>query len=359
MDADVGVGPNLGTQIGLHNGYFDPMPDSTRPLTMQDVARIAGVSTTTVSHTLSGKRPVNTRTAARVMRIITELGYNPDSAGRRLALGRSQMIGLAVPDLSQHYFGRIARGAEQGAAELGYGLAVSSTTTTGVGQEQRSFRMLRNKSLDGLIYTAGREITPEDELSTIAATAPLVLADEPLSFLAGAPSVSSDNREGGRLVGLHLAQLHHQKTVVLAGPSGLASTVDRVSGFQSVFPDALVLRGDFEQESGRRLINRILEQGRRFTAVFACNDAMAWGAITALRAAGEHVPDDVSVVGFDDIDVAPLLGLTTVRQDTIKMGLQAARLLISAIERGSTAATAVLLPVELIARESTAPAPFI
>ncbi|AXH34904.1 LacI family transcriptional regulator [Humibacter sp. BT305] len=338
------------------------MTDSRqRPWTMQQIAAAAGVSVTTVSHTISGKRPVRPDTAERVRRLIEEFGYVPDSGAQRLKTGRSRIIGLAVPDVSHWYFGRIARGVEEAADELDYGVIVASTSNSDPRREKRYFNMLRTRLIDGLVYTASREMTPTEELVKLASKSPVVLADEAIPSLDGLPSVTSDNYVGAQDLGRHLASLGHTRAVILSGYAGLKSQIERVKGIRESFPNALVLYGDFELRSGYDLVSDLLAQDVRFTALFGCNDLMAIGAMQRLREAGIRVPEDVSVVGFDDVDMASVVtpGLTTVRQDMLEIGRRSGRLLIEGLEGRTelTSAGSVSLPVELVIRGSTATAP--
>ncbi|MFB2554535.1 LacI family DNA-binding transcriptional regulator [Herbiconiux liangxiaofengii] len=335
------------------------MDERTRPWTMQQIATAAGVSVTTVSHTLSGKRPVHPDTALRIRRLVDEHGYVPDAGARRLKSGRSNVIGLAVPDISHWYFGRIARGVEEMANEHDYGLLIASTSNSDPRREKRYFNLLRTRAIDGLVYTASREIAPSDELaSMVSAPSPIVLADEDIDELGGLPSVTSTNYSGARDLGRHLRELGHTRAVIIAGFAGLHSTVQRVQGIRESFPNALVIHGDFEIRSGYDLMSDLLAHEVRFTAVFACNDFMAIGAISRLREAGLRVPDDVSVVGFDDVDMASVVtpGLTTVRQDMLEIGRQSARLLLEGIAAGTMAdVQSVRLPVQLVLRGTTGP----
>jgi len=343
-------------------GYSESVTDATaKPWTMQQIAAAAGVSVTTVSHTLSGKRPVNPETALRIRRLIDEFGYVPDAGARQLKSGRSRMIGLAVPDISHWYFGRIARGVEEMANERDYGLIICSTSNSDPRREKRYFNLLRTRSIDGLVYTASREIAATDELMKIAeSSSPIVLADEDVPGLDDVPSVTSTNYGGAQELGRHLRDLGHTRAVIIAGYAGLHSTVQRVRGIRESFPNALVLHGDFELASGYALASDLLANQVGFTALFASNDLMAIGAMRRLQEAGVRVPEDVSIVGFDDVDMASVVspGLTTVRQDMLGIGRASAELLIDAVEAGSTEGIqSIGLPVELVIRGSTAPPP--
>ncbi|MCU1481509.1 MAG: LacI family transcriptional regulator [Subtercola sp.] len=337
--------------------FFVTEPN-TKPWTMQQIADAAGVSVTTVSHTMSGKRPVNPQTALRIKRLIDEFGYVPDAGARRLQSGRSRMIGLAVPDISNWYFGRIARGAEEMADELDYGLIVCSTFNSDPRREKRYFNMVRTRMIDGLVYTAGREMNEMNELEKVALSSPVVLADEGINRLSSIPWVTSENFEGGRLAGAHVRELGHTKAVIIGGFAGLNSTVERVAGIREFFPNALVLNGDFEMQSGYDLVGDLLANDVRFTAVFGGNDLMAIGAIKRLREAGLRVPEDVTVVGFDDVEIASVItpALTTVRQDVVSIGRNSARLLIEGLEAGTFEGTSsVILPVQLVVRATSGP----
>ncbi len=320
---------------------------------MQDIARVAGVSVTTVSHTLSGKRAVRPETAARIMRIVEELGYVPDSAGRRLKSGRSRILALAVPDISQSYFGSIARGAEEEADRRGYGLLVSSTADSDPRRESRYFSLVRARAVDGLLYTGSRDMIPGQDLTRLVNEGPVVLVDEQMPTLP-VPSVVSDNLRAGQIAGEHLAALGHTRPIVIAGPQGLKSQVERVQGFRQSFNNAIVFYGSFDIESGYRLTADALANGIDFTSVFAANDSLAVGAVRCLRDHGKSIPAEVSVIGVDDIELAELVtpGLTTIRQNTEEMGKVAVTSLLDWLETGEMP-TSTVLPVELVEREST------
>ena len=323
---------------------------------MQEIAAAAGVSATTVSHALSGKRPVSAETQARIMQVIEERGYVPDAGGRRLKTGRSAVIGLAVPDISHLYFGSLAKGVEEAANEFDYGLIICSTSNADARREQRYFDMLRRRLVDGLVYTASRDSEPTPELARVAGMSPIVLADEAMPT-SGLPSVTSANEEGGRLAGRHLRELGHRHVALLTGFPGLQSQRERSRGFREEFPGAVELHGDFELASGYALTAALRAQAQAVTAIFACNDVMAVGALQRLRDEGVRVPEDVSVVGFDDIALSGLLqpGLTTVRQDAPEIGRRAARMLLEALENALPLPTSsVTIPVELVVRGSTA-----
>ncbi|MGT2424821.1 LacI family DNA-binding transcriptional regulator [Amnibacterium kyonggiense] len=336
------------------------MDAPARPWTMEQIARAAGVSATTVSHALSGKRPVNPLTAERIHRLIAQFEYVPDAGARRLRSGRSRIIGLAVPDVSHWYFGRIARGVEEAADEADHGLLVASTVNADPKRERRYLDMLRARTIDGLIYAASRTGSEVDQLVRRASGAALVLADERIEALPDVPSVTSRVAEGAHAVARLLRDLGHTRVAELAGYPGLVSTEERSRALHEWFPAALVLHGDFEVESGHRLTSDLLRAGVPFTALVAHNDSMAVGAIRALHEAGRRVPEDVSVVGFDDMEIARVVtpALTTVRKDMVEVGRRSGRILLSLLTGGDPAdQRSVVLPTELVVRGSTGPAP--
>lgn len=325
---------------------------------MQNIAELAGVSLTTVSHALSGNRPVSPRTLARINAIIDRFGYVPASAARSLKSGRSMMIGLVVPDISHLYFGHIAKGVEEVANDHDYGMIFCSSSYSDPLREKRYFNLLRNRSIDGMIYNAGDKVDEPDELHTLVDSFPIVLIDERIPSLDSLPTITSDNYEGGRLAGQYLHGIGHRRAVVIAGVPELASTKDRVRGFKESFPSALVLYGDFSQETGAAAVSDLFANRVPFTCVMAGNDDIAAGTIRALERSGMRVPQDVSVVGFDDTSLASMMSprLTTIKQPSLEMGRRSAETLIASLIGGHPLRPGLTeLPVELIVRDSTAP----
>lgn len=351
-------------QFALHGSVtLQRMADQRgRRWTMDDVAAAAGVSRTTVSHTLSGHRAVNPETAKRIRAIIAQTGFQPDSRAQRLA-GKSRIIGIVVPDISAPYFGRIARGAEEVAHEREYALVVGGTAEFDPQREHRYFDMLRNRMLDGLIYHTARANMSVSDLLSASEAAPIVLADEPLSSSPDSPRlpiVMSANREGGRQLGAYLAELGHSEVVVLSGILELPSQMERLEGIREYFPDTLVLSGAFDVQSGIDLVRRLLKHGLTSTAIVCGNDMIATGAIRALQEAGLRVPEDVSVTGWDDLEIGTALtpSLTTVRTDALRVGRESVLTLLDQIENGSTSKPSInVIPCELVVRQSTAPPP--
>lgn len=326
---------------------------------IKDVARVAGVSPTTVSHTLSGKRRVSDELAARVRAAMEELEYAPSRSARNLALGTTQIIGLLVPDIGNAFFAELAKGVEEVASREGYNVIIGN-----IGFDHSRglsyLGMIRARAVDGIVYAAGSPVT-DDEMSQVIGKMPLVLVDEVVSG-SQAPLVTSENRRGGQIAAEHLLALGHRDAVVLAAPAELITGSDRVDGFV----DAWVAGGGtvrhtavggFTAQGGELAIRDVaaMFHDRIATAVFAVNDEMAIGALRELRAQGISVPDQVSVVGFDDIrsarDVTP--ALTTVRQDMAGLGARAAEILLHLLSDSHNEPYGRTVPVQLIDREST------
>lgn len=326
---------------------------------IRDVARLASVSATTVSHTLSGNRKVSVELATRVRTAMETLGYSPSRSARNLALGETRIIGLLVPDIGNAFFAELAKGVERVASGEGYNVIIGNT---GFDRSRglMYLEMIRARAVDGVVYAAGSPFT-DVEISAAIGTMPLVLLDEEVAGSL-APLVTSQNREGGRLAAEHLLDLGHQEVLLLSAPSELMTGADRVEGFLEAWHSgggktAKSVDGGFTSQGGLEAIRAqmgLFTDGA-VTAVFAVNDEMAIGALRELRAQRITVPDRVSVIGFDDIrsarDVVP--ALTTVRQDVSGLGQRAAETLLAMLSKSQQPMSGVAVPVELIVREST------
>lgn len=324
---------------------------------MREIATALGVSTTTVSHALSGKRHVNPQTANRIKAFVHTAGYTQDAAALSLRSGRRTLIGLAGPHIANPSFARIAQGVEQVATSADYGVLIFGTDRHDAPSEQRYLNLLKNGTIDGLIYSAGRTISADDDIVAMAQSYAIVLADEPAEQQLGLPVVTSAHREGGRAAGQHLRELGHERAAIIAGPPTLLSTQERIAGFKEFFPDVTVLNANFEFEHGVALSNQLMANDPSLTCIFALNDLMAIGAVRALTAQGYAVPSAMSVIGFDDTATASMVSpmLTTVRQHMTRIGARSAELLLQLLSAPSAVpAHSVELPVELIIRETTA-----
>jgi LacI family transcriptional regulator len=335
-------------------------PIVRKPVSIKDVALEAGVSPTTVSHVLSGNRPVNEATAERVRVVVSRLGYVPASLARSLQAGATSVIGLLVPDISNAFFAELAKGVEDAAHDLGYSVILCNTEFDGA-REDHYLNLIRGRFIDAMVYASGSPPSKQ-RLEALLGQFPIALADEEVDGLDHALIAIADHRAGGRLVGEHLRQLGHRRALMLTGPGALRSSADRAAGFREAFDGEVTeVEGDFKEGSGYAQVQHTLREGRApYTAVFAANDLMAFGAVTALREHGLDVPGDVSVAGFDDIRSAALAfpALTSVYQPAYDVGRTATTQLLHYVSAGELPpASRHILPVELRVRASTAPPP--
>ncbi|MFF0311770.1 LacI family DNA-binding transcriptional regulator [Streptosporangium sp. NPDC004379] len=327
-----------------------------------EVAARAGVSPTTVSHALSGKRKVSLAVKERVAAAMAELGYVPSRSAQSLAMGVTRVIALVVPDISIGYFAELAHGVEAAAVRRGYNV-ILCTTGFDSKRELTYLQMVHSRAVDGIVYAAGAPPT-DQELSDLLGAMPLVFVDEEIEGTR-LKSVISDNEAGGRLVAEHLLELGHRRVLILGAEGEPFSSTRRVAAYQRCWEEgggtvAATAWGQFTEASGALAVApyaRSLRSGD-ITALFAVNDLMAIGALHELRRAGIRVPEDVSVVGFDDVMAAEYCfpSLTTVRQDVPALGQVSTDALIDALEGlEELDGQQLKLPVELVVRDSTGP----
>jgi LacI family transcriptional regulator len=329
------------------------------PITIADVAAQAGVSKTTVSRVLNGRGELDEATAARVRRVIAELGYVPSSRAVNLARGRTRVVGMLIPALTWPWMGEVVQGVADVLETEGYGLLLF-TCNLGDESMRRFASQVSAKAFDGLLV-----IEPEGTLDYItglhADGLPVVLIDDrghqPLF-----PSVATTNYRGGEEAARHLLALGRTRPVVVTGPERFGCTEERLAGFRDVYAGAghpidpaMTVDGDFTFDGGRSEVARLLDAGVEFDAVFAHNDLSAAGAMRALRAAGRDIPADVAVVGFDDVPLASHLDppLTTVHQPMREMGEAAARMLLTRVAGAPAPGRPTVIETTLIIREST------
>lgn len=336
--------------------------------TIRDVAARAGVSTATVSRALRGGTGVEPATRAKVEEAARELRYRPSGVARSLKLRSTQTIGLIVTDIENPFFPQLVRAVEDGARELGYAVILADGRRDPE-REIQSLEVLVGRQVDGLII-ASSAITERHASWFEDARCPVVVVNgRPPS--GSVPTVLSDHRSGGRLVGEHLRELGHRQLVYVGTDDAFNNaSEDRLAGLRDALAgsDARVesVLGDGSVEAGELAALQALARWPATTA-FACyNDLTAVGTLRGLRSRGLRVPEDVSVVGFDDVPFARFVEppLTTVHQPTDEIGRWAAATLISMIARGhagpdpdAVGEPERRMPVELVVRGSTARPP--
>jgi LacI family transcriptional regulator len=300
------------------------MPDAT----IRDVARRAQVSVATASRALNGLDNVSEEARNRVTEAVRELGYVPHAGARSLSLARTNAIGVVLPDLHGEFFSEIVRGMDRVANQSGYVLLLSNLHGSST-QAALALQAMRGR-VDGLIVMAPQ--LREGDLANALPSALQAVLVNTREASGKFPSIHLDNRMGAKAVVDHLVGVGRKHLVHIAGPAGNIDAQERADAFReaATVHDVTfeVVQGDFEEPSGEAAIQALVGAGKPFDAVFAANDNMAIGAIQALRALGRRIPDDVAVAGFDDIPIARLLGLTTVRVRIAELGERAiARLL--------------------------------
>ncbi len=327
---------------------------------MRDVAERAGVSVTSVSHVINETRPVSYELRERVLAAMEELGYQPNRLARSLRSGKTQIIGTIVPDSADPFFAEVARGIEDTAFENGYSLILCNSDRN-LGKEAFYTNVLVEKQVDGILFLAAG-VSTERILDLQQRGMPVVVVDRELPA-ANVDSVVTDNAGGGWAATRHLIDLGHQCIGHIAGPSDLRLSEYRSTGYCKALEEAgiaadgnQIVRGAFDFESGYRAACQLLANDKRPTAIFACNDIMAIGAICAAAELDLRVPEDLSVVGYDDIPLASYSNppLTTVAQPIYDMGVMAASMLLERLHDPGGTARQLVLDVELQIRRSTA-----
>lgn len=328
--------------------------------TLRDVARRAGVSIATVSYVLNGTRPVSPEVEARVWEAVAALQYRPNRLARGLRRKRTHVLGLIVPDNANPFFAEIARGLEDISFAHDYSLILCNSDGD-PSKEQRYLGVLIEQQVDGIALVSA-SATPAHLTILRERGIPFVVVDRDLPGLE-ADCVLADNFQGGYLATWHLLNRGHRRIACITGPSDLTPSADRVRGYQKAMEEAgieplevWVYRGDFRAESGYHAARFFLSLPLpiRPTAIFACNDLMAIGAMRAIGEAGLSIPQDIALVGFDDIVLASYVipPLTTVAQPTYEMGRLAGELLLRRIQARGRPPARHLLPVRLIVRHS-------
>ncbi len=330
-------------------------------VTIIDVAKEANVSFATVSRVVNGKGYVSAQTRERVMQAMTRIGYTVNRQARVLAGGRTQVIGLLVPDLDTSYIGEILKGIDEELAAASYDLMLYTTHQRKT-RESVFVTSLTNGLTDGLLMVL--PMAPEAYVDSIKRRGfPFILIDHEGLDREG-PSVGATNREGAKAAYQYLLELGHRRIGIITGNMEMDCARERLAGCDEALTEAglphvpeLVKRGDFHRSLGYSLTQELLRLPDPPTAIFAANDVSAFGVMDAIRTSGLMVGDDISVIGFDDIPDAQWTAppLTTVRQPMREMGKRATRMLLESISDPDTPRVRVELPTELIVRETCRP----
>ena len=333
--------------------------------TMRDVARLAGVSATTVSSVVNGKGGVSPKLTGRVEDAIAALDYHPNEVARGLKVNSTFTIGIIIPDVSNLFFNDILRGVETEARRNGYSVILCDSNEDPV-QEQELLTVLIRRRVDGILLASTQARLEESRLAM--RRPPIVCFDRDAGGFQGS-AVVVDNVLASYEATRHLIELGHQHIATISGPETTLTGRERLEGFRKALqeahlplPEEYIRPGGFSMEGAHREGLEVLQLSTPPTAILVCNNRMTLGLMRALRDLGLRCPQEVSVVGFDDFDWSDLFSprLTTVVQPSYEMGKRATEMLLQAIQAPdqhfeSSGGNRIVLKAELRVRESTAP----
>ncbi|RBM52140.1 transcriptional repressor PurR [Vibrio tarriae] len=327
--------------------------------TMKDIARLAGVSTSTVSHVINKSRFVSDEIAERVNNAAQQLNYAPSALARSLKMNRTKTIGMLVTTSTNPFFGEVVKGVERSCYHKGYNLILCNTE----GDNQRmkaSINTLLQKRVDGLLLMCstleGERLDVFDRYPDI----PVVVMDwGPILFASD--KIQDNSLQGGYMAAKHLIECGHKEIGCITGPLIRHQAQMRYEGYKRALAEAgiainpdWIVESDFECEGGYNAFEKLCERGKLPSALFVCNDMMAMGVIQAASQRGLRVPDDLSLIGYDDVHIAKFMtpALTTIHQPKYRLGKAAVDTLLYRLENPDTTAQVVQLEPTLTVRNS-------
>jgi len=328
-------------------------------ITIKDVAREAGVSHMTVSRVINKKTNISEKTRFRVLEAIRKLGYKPNTIARSLVMKKTRLIGMIVPDINNPFFSAMVRGTEKVTHENDYNTILGDTEGS-VRNEASYLDLMVQRMVDGVVLAAPR--MDDAQLIQYRELIPLVVIDRHIEN-TGITHVWANNVEGARRGMEHLIGLGHRRIGFISGPVNVQVSLMREEGYRKAletrgisFDPDLVIRGDFLFEGGYKSLDKFLGLSSPPTGVFCSNDIMALGLLKRAKERGVNVPGDLSIVGFDNIELSSLISppLTTVHHPIIEMGKTGVRLLLNRIVQDTNEVDEVRMKNDLIVRESTA-----
>jgi DNA-binding LacI/PurR family transcriptional regulator len=326
--------------------------------TIYEIAKHVGVSPATVSRALSGKGYVRKELREKILQVAKEMDYHPNTLARSLVTGQSFIIGLVLPDITNPFFPAIARGVEDVAHRNGYNVILCNTDGS-ARKEADYLGLLRSKRVDGVIFTTS-QVATRHVRQLVDSDIPVVLADRRMNV--DCDFVVVDSIEGAYKATSHLIGLGHSAIGLITGPQKVTTSAERIEGYSRALRDRhiamrdeLICEGDYKENSGYRHTKKLLGLSSRPTAIFACNDLMAMGALAALEEKGIRVPEEVAVVGYDDIPFASVIRprLTTVVQPKYEIGSIACEILLERMKDRDKPRQEVFLKPNLMIRESS------
>jgi len=331
--------------------------------TIKDIAKKVGVSVTTVSLVLNDKpNTISQATKDKIYQAKKELNYQPNHMAVSLVTKKSKMIGLVVPDISNNFFADLAKNIENECDRMGYSLILANANNS-LSETKNYVDQFISRGVDGLIlafYTDEKENNKNDIVESFNQyDVPIVTVDSWIKGLKR-PGVSIHHSRGGYLATRHLIEQGHQKIGCITGIQGNYSSDRRLKGYMKALKDAnihvnedYIVEGNYQYDSGYQAALTLLDTD--ITSIFVCNDLMAYGAYSAIKDKGLKIPDDISIVGFDDVMFSKMLSvpLTTIYQDIKKLGRSVSKLIFEYIEDGEPKKDFIRLEPSLIIRDST------
>jgi LacI family transcriptional regulator len=335
-----------------------------KEITIKDIARIAKVSHTTVSRALNDKSRIRSETKEKILAIARELNYRPNFIARSLVMKRTKTLGLVITNIANPFYPELAQGVEKTATKLGYNIILCSTQSD-ISTEKKYIEMLRSKEVDGIIFSSAHREDP-NIVALAEEDFPIILVnrrtDHPL-VREKVDYVGVDNVWGGFLAVEHLIRLGHKRTGMIGGTSESSVALERLEGGGRAFRmygmeqrDEYLLEGNFLKKSGYQRGKQLIKMEEPPTAVFATNDYMALGVYQAILEEGFRIPEDMALIGFNDIEFCSMKGieLTTIGQKKFEMGAIAVEMLVERIEKNERRpfSKEVFLKPELIIRKT-------
>ncbi|WP_217587498.1 LacI family DNA-binding transcriptional regulator [Lentibacillus saliphilus] len=330
--------------------------------TIKDIARETGYSISTVSRVLNNKEEgMSKETRKRILEVVEEMNYRPNQFARGLITKQSNMLGLIVPNISNPFFPELCRGAEDEAVNNGYSLIICNSDDQS-SKEERYIRLLKEQQVDGVLLASMNKLTRENEGILTDSQIPYILVDRGLD-VSTATGVFMDNFKGGYLAGKHLIELGHQKIGCMTGPVDITNSNNRLKGFLQALkehdipiPSHYIMNGNYHMEDAYDQAKQFLANNE-VTALFASNDLMACGVYRAAFELDISIPNDLSVIGFDDIPFGEVLNpkLSTIRQNTYQIGKESVKLLIKKIHNEPV--ESLFYEPTLVVRKSTTKLP--
>jgi LacI family transcriptional regulator len=328
---------------------------SSKSPTIHDVAKRAGVSLSTVSRVLNDSESVNPQTREKVEAAIKELHYEKSKPESAKSVKKSRIVGLIIPDLLNPFFPLLIHGIDQVSKIHNYSLMLCDSEDSAE-LEHQHISTLCERGVAGIILIPTSEATYPEQL--LKKECPFVFLDRFIE-VDGASYVTSDNEEGAYQATKYLLKLGHRRIMILTGPPDLSTEQARLRGVQQAlgeegirYDDELCVMGNYHTEEGYQVVRSMLQKGRDFTAIFAMNDMMAFGAKKALEEQGIRIPDEISLVGYDDILFSSIISLTSVSQPTYEMGRNAMVLLLDLIHGRITPPQHIVLRPSMVIRGS-------